>query len=1047
MKKLFLIFLILIQLNIINTAFADPVYENVAVNKIITVNELVSSTKTITGSSVYVTDGKIKGNAFSTDNNSLNYTNDSTSSVIEFELICDLAAYYSVESLNFYSGTSTTDPSALNIGRFANHNSAADLAIRPYIKKIEYFDGSGWSLASGTYTNNENLIALTEGFKMTFSAGSIFYTNKVKATIEIHKKNAGVSDNTIRLRELQVIAADIRVPAVTLLNPQNNSIHFLENPLELKASAEAFDDSEIVSVEFYKNNEKIDGIITENNGEYSLEASFSRGNYDVYARAVDSNGLSSRTAAVNITVKSINSPVINIIHPENNYNSYPNGDIYFEAEIIPNSAELSEITVSLNNIPVLDMGALYKSGNIYFGTITNVQEGASEISVTAVNDRGDDQTVTLSITAGYENIALGKGITSSVQGDNAQSSTSYINNGVVGDGLNGSIFYKVSDQNADFIIELSDIYYIDRINLHSGYYGNDFARDFKVEYFWENSWHILNERTENTERSCLITPLKKINTSRLRFTFYNLSDVQGSRLRISEIEVYGGRNSYPYIEIDNESNNKIVPSNAVFKVRAEDYDGSVSGVMFYDNAIYMGQAVKNGNLFEYQSDNLALGSHIIYAEAEDNRGLKEKSDSIKVVVSNLMSIINYINGTADLNAVKNRLDENKESLSAEGILYADYDLLSEKNKIINNLINKNFSNDVSGLQSFIDTFNKGILAEKVNASGNTEEIRAIIEGNADILGIDISEESDYNTLVNKAKIYSFFSRKNDINNIADIFNELTAVSHIEEAYLGNIASLLEKYELLLSINTAYKTSLNTTKKAALYEYTAGEVFADKQDFNLKFSQKLSSLMNQSEGGGSSGGSAGNGGGGNITAVIPAEEVKPHYFNDLEAVEWAKESIYGLLNLGAISNAEKFNPGNYVTREEFVKMLVMLTGGSDKSFDCSFSDVPKDNWAYSYIATAVKRGIITGISENEFGLGKMITRQDIAVIIYRSMEKSNEASELDFKDSNDISDYAKEAVSKIKQLGIINGTPEGMFLPKNSATRAEAAKMLYGLQGA
>ena len=142
MKKLFLIFLILIQLNIINTAFADPVYENVAVNKIITVNELVSSTKTITGSSVYVTDGKIKGNAFSTDNNSLNYTNDSTSSVIEFELICDLAAYYSVESLNFYSGTSTTDPSALNIGRFANHNSAADLAIRPYIKKIEYFDGS-----------------------------------------------------------------------------------------------------------------------------------------------------------------------------------------------------------------------------------------------------------------------------------------------------------------------------------------------------------------------------------------------------------------------------------------------------------------------------------------------------------------------------------------------------------------------------------------------------------------------------------------------------------------------------------------------------------------------------------------------------------------------------------------------------------------------------------------------------------------------------------------------------------------------------------------
>ena len=38
------------------------------------------------------------------------------------------------------------------------------------------------------------------------------------------------------------------------------------------------------------------------------------------------------------------------------------------------------------------------------------------------------------------------------------------------------------------------------------------------------------------------------------------------------------------------------------------------------------------------------------------------------------------------------------------------------------------------------------------------------------------------------------------------------------------------------------------------------------------------------------------------------------------------------------------------------------------------------------ARAVELGIIEGISDTEFGTGISITREDMAVMIYRSMEK-------------------------------------------------------------
>ena len=105
--------------------------------------------------------------------------------------------------------------------------------------------------------------------------------------------------------------------------------------------------------------------------------------------------------------------------------------------------------------------------------------------------------------------------------------------------------------------------------------------------------------------------------------------------------------------------------------------------------------------------------------------------------------------------------------------------------------------------------------------------------------------------------------------------------------------------------------------------------------------------------------------------------------------------------------------------------------------------------FAVIASAKKAGIVTGVSETEFGLGRNITRQDMAVILYKGAMKKGYTfgkTELDFTDSSLISAYAFDAVGALASRKIINGMGDGSFAPLEYATRAQAAKMIYSLIG-
>lgn len=200
-----------------------------------------------------------------------------------------------------------------------------------------------------------------------------------------------------------------------------------------------------------------------------------------------------------------------------------------------------------------------------------------------------------------------------------------------------------------------------------------------------------------------------------------------------------------------------------------------------------------------------------------------------------------------------------------------------------------------------------------------------------------------------------------------------------------------------------------------------------------------------------GGNPGGNSGGTHSGSSGSVTTKSGY-TDVADEHWASESIRKLSMLGVISGVgnNMFEPESFVTREQFAKLLAAGFSMPEAN-EAPFTDVPATDWAFPFVARVYAMGVTRGIGNNLFGYGQQITRQDMAVMIYKVLAAKGglegiEADGFTFTDDASIADYARDAVYAMRAKGIINGNPDGTFCPNDSATRAQAAKMLCAAMG-
>ncbi|MGO4371873.1 S-layer homology domain-containing protein, partial [Paenibacillus sp. MCAF20] len=177
------------------------------------------------------------------------------------------------------------------------------------------------------------------------------------------------------------------------------------------------------------------------------------------------------------------------------------------------------------------------------------------------------------------------------------------------------------------------------------------------------------------------------------------------------------------------------------------------------------------------------------------------------------------------------------------------------------------------------------------------------------------------------------------------------------------------------------------------------------------------------------------------------------FTDLNQTAWARTMIESLAAREVLQGVgqDRFAPSRTVTRAEFVELLLNALQLKEKSSaESGFADVDQDEWYFDAVTTASRLGIVSGKSDGSFGAKEEITREDMAVMLFRAFQyaglaiNTSHSSGQTFSDEEKIASYAQEAVDRLFATGIIQGFEDGSFQPKASATRAQAAAVIYKL---
>ena len=307
----------------------------------------------------------------------------------------------------------------------------------------------------------------------------------------------------------------------------------------------------------------------------------------------------------------------------------------------------------------------------------------------------------------------------------------------------------------------------------------------------------------------------------------------------------------------------------------------------------------------------------------------------------------------------------------------------------------------------------------------------------------------------KENVYADIAKKLKDEELQKLFNERTVLRAVEGTKnQTNITAIIKDNNVFLKFDLADYEKLKN--KVPVNSSLSGKMFETVSDFYDDFSA-LVKKQKKAESGTSSGNSSSSGsGGGNTTKIELAgkngnDTSKTNTeFTDLDGFDWAREAIYALCEKDIIKgrSGKTFAPGDKITREEFTKLALLAFSDYDEKAESSFDDVNKKAWYYGYVSSAFKNGIVLGRNAKIFGIGDNVTRQDMAVILSRIIEKQKLSIEdvrsfEGMKDVDSIAEYARESIESLYKKGIISGS-DGNINPNGFATRAEAAVMIYNI---
>ena len=421
----------------------------------------------------------------------------------------------------------------------------------------------------------------------------------------------------------------------------------------------------------------------------------------------------------------------------------------------------------------------------------------------------------------------------------------------------------------------------------------------------------------------------------------------------------------------------------------------------------------------------------------------------------------------DINALVDSSDEERETdlreiIESKQFIFQystdKYTYLEDKAAVMVEMLKTNYTSIDDFSKKLDDVITQAYDKQKDNeaakklSSASVDEITGLLEEYEDVFGIKLDDTYyKYKNAVN-ADIKAAGIKRSD--EVFEVYQRAMAVPYVNEADRYSLLDVIEAYDEYLDIYETITSLEGNVQVAVLKALESGNFknvsemkaaiskaeesidenvadYSDDEEALLKYTVNQDVLDRRVE---------------LVQDMVTEDDFnQDKAFTDLKDSAWAEEAILALYDMGIVSGKgeKKFAPNDVISRAELITMIVKAYK-LDAVASEEFLDVNSGDWYYDSVMTAKAAGIASGDEENCFNPNASVTRQDMAVLIYRAMgQPEAEETEL-FSDDSLVSDYAKEAVYCLKELNIVNGMENGEFAPLATATRAQCAKILYSV---
>ena len=185
-------------------------------------------------------------------------------------------------------------------------------------------------------------------------------------------------------------------------------------------------------------------------------------------------------------------------------------------------------------------------------------------------------------------------------------------------------------------------------------------------------------------------------------------------------------------------------------------------------------------------------------------------------------------------------------------------------------------------------------------------------------------------------------------------------------------------------------------------------------------------------------------------IVPvAQEILS--FSDVSATAWYYNAVAFVVGKGLFmgTSDDTFGPDITMTRAMLATVLYRMEGEaaiSSAGNSNTFSDVAADAWYATAVAWVTANNIMNGYGNDLFGPGDNITRQQMAVVLFRyaqfkGYDISARADLSAYTDTGQIAEWALVSMQWANSAGFIAGITETTLNPEGNATRAQIATIL------